>query len=93
MGEGVEEIGGGGEVAVLEAATAVVEVVQWGEVEVEEVPPVVDVAGATSVSGRRTSERFTLLSSRRKRTGWSPGSRPSKTTLPSSLFVRPSDLL
>lgn len=79
----VGEIEGGGEVPFLEAVTVAVEVV----------PPVVDVAGVTLVSGRRTSERFTLPSSRRKRTRWSPGSRPSKTTLPSSLFVCPFNLM
>ena len=66
-GEEVEETGGGGEAAVLEVAKVVVEVAQWAEV----VPPavaLVAVAGVTSVSGRRTSEQFILLDSRRKGT-------------------------
>ena len=61
VGEEAEEIGGGGEAAVLEAATVAV------EVEVAVVPPVValaDVAGVTSVSGRRTFQRFFPLSSK-----------------------------
>ena len=65
--EGVEETGVGGEAVLLEAATVAAEVAQWAEA----VPPVavpVDVVGATSVSGGRTSEQFTLLSSRQKRT-------------------------
>jgi hypothetical protein len=57
VAEEVEETGGGGEVALLEAATIAVEVVQWVEVA----PSWWDVAGVTSVSGRRTSEQFTLL--------------------------------
>jgi len=86
-GEEVEETGGGGEVAVLEAVTAAVEVAQWVEV----VPPavaLVGAAGVTSVSGRRTSKQFILLDSRRKGTGWSRGSRLTKTTHLNSLSVR-----
>lgn len=79
VAEEVEEIGGGGEAGVLEVAKAAVEV---------EVPPVADVAGATSVSGRRTFQQSTLSNSRRKGTEWSPSSRPRKTTRLSSLFVR-----
>ena len=93
--EVAEEIGEGGEAAVLEVATTVVEAPQWAEVA-EEAPVVValvDVAGATPVSGRRTSEQFTILGSRSRRTRSSPGSRLSPTTLPNSPFVRFSNLL
>lgn len=88
----VGEIGGGVEVAGLEVATVAAEVVQW----VEAVPLVavlVDVAGVTSASGSKTSKRFTLLSSRKKGTGWSPGSRLPKTTPPNTLFVCFSNLM
>ena len=104
----VEEAGTGGEgeVAVLEGAMAVAEVVvvgvkvavevdRWVEVAVVEAPFVggpVDVAGATSVSGRRAFGRFTILGSKKKGTGWSPGSRLPPTTTPSFLFVRFSNL-
>lgn len=85
------------EVEVEEAVMTAVEVAQWAEVAVEEVPlvvaPVVDVAGATSVSGRRTSLRFTIPGSGRKRTGWSPGLRLSPTTRPNTLFVRFPNLM
>lgn len=67
-GEEVEETGGGGEAAVLEAVTAAVGVAQWAEV----VPPAVALVaavGVTSVSGRRMSKQFILLDSRRKGTG------------------------
>lgn len=84
------------EVEVEEAVMTAV-VAQWAEVAVEEVPlvvaPVVDVAGATSVSGRRTSLRFTIPGSGRKRTGWSPGLRLSPTTRPNTLFVRFPNLM
>lgn len=85
------------EVEVEEAVMTAVEVAQWAEVAVEEVPlvvaPVVDVAGATSVSGRRTSLRFTIPGSGRKRTGWSPGLRLSPMTRPNTLFVRFPNLM
>ena len=66
VGEEVEETGGGGEAAVLEAATVAVEVAHSEVVPL--VVALVGVAGVTSVSGGRTSEQFTPLSSRRKRT-------------------------
>ena len=85
------------EVEVEEAVMTAVEVAQWAEVAVEEVPlvvaPVVDVAGATSVFGRRTSLRFTIPGSGRKRTGWSPGLRLSPMTRPNTLFVRFPNLM
>ena len=86
------------EVEVEEAVMTAVEVAQWvAEVAVEGVPlvvaPVVDVAGATSVSGRRTSLRFTIPGSGRKRTGWSPGLRLSPMTRPNTLFVRVPNLM
>lgn len=79
--------GAAGGVAVLEVATIAVEAAQWEEV-VHPAVVLVDAVGATSVSGRRTSERSTLLSARRKRTGWSPGSKLPKTRNLSSPFVR-----
>jgi hypothetical protein len=84
--EEMEEPGGGGEAALLEAATIAVEVVSL-------VVALVDVAGIDSVSGRRASQQFTLLSSRRKRTEWSRGSRLSETTHLNSLSVRLFDLI
>jgi hypothetical protein len=83
-------IGEGGGVVVLEPVTGAVEVAQWAEVGAVEGPLVVDpavVAGVTSGSGRRTSQRSTPLSSGRRRTGWSPGSRPQTTPRPNYLFV------
>ena len=66
VGEEAEETEGGEEAALLEAATVAVEVVHPEVVPL--VVVLVGVAGVTLVSGRRTSEQFTLLSSRRKRT-------------------------
>lgn len=90
VGVGVTGVGGEGEAEVLEAATALAEEVRWGEVQ--EVPPAVapvDVAEvATSASGKKTSQPFTLLSSRGKRTRLSPGSTLSKMTHPNYLSVR-----
>ena len=54
----VVEIGGGGEAAVLEAATVVV------EVEDPLAVALADVAGVTSASGGRTFQLFSPLSSR-----------------------------
>ena len=65
------EIGGGAEVAALEAAMVAVEVVRWGVVEVARV--VAAPAGAagvvTSGSGKRASQRSTPNSSGSSRTG------------------------
>ena len=78
-------------VAILGGAKVAVEVGRWVEVAVVEDPHVValvDVVGATLVSGKRAFERLMILGSRRKGTGWSPGSTLPKTTHPNSLFVR-----
>jgi hypothetical protein len=67
---------------------AAAEEVRWGEVEEDPLVASVDVAGVTLAYGRKTSQRFTPLSSRQRRTGWSLGSRPKKTTHLNYLFVR-----
>jgi len=69
-------IEGEGEVAVAAAVLGgpkvAVEVDRWVEVVAVEAPHVevlVDVAGVTLASGRRTFERFMILGSRKKGTG------------------------
>lgn len=83
-------------VAVMGGTKVGAEVDRWVEVvvvvEVPLVAAAVDVAGVTLVSGKRTFAPFMILASRRKGTGWSPGSTPPKTTRPSTLFVRFSNL-
>ena len=63
-------------------------VVQRAEVAVEGAFCVVDVAGVTSASGRRTSKQFAILSSSRKKTMRSTGSRPALTIRQNFPFVR-----
>lgn len=95
VGVELQETGGGGEAAVLEAAMVAAEEAPWGEVEEGTlVVASVDVAGVvTSGSGNRTSERFTPLNSRRRRMALSPSSTLKKITHPNSLFVRFFDLI
>lgn len=65
----VQGTGGEGEGAALVAAMVAAEGVRQKEVEDLLVAALVDVAGVvTSISGKRTSERFTPLSSRKRRT-------------------------
>jgi len=78
------ETGGGEEAVGLVGVKVAVEV---AVVEAPSVVAPVDVAGVTSVSGRKTFEQFTILGSRRKGTGWLPGSTLSPTTRPNTLFV------
>lgn len=78
--------GAGGGVAVL-AVTIAAEAAQWEEV-VHPGEVLADAVGAISASGRRTSQRSTLLNAKPKRTRWSPDSKLPKTSHPSFPFVR-----
>lgn len=92
VGVEVEETGEGGEGegAALGAAMVAVVGVRW--VEVEEDPLAVAevdvVEVVTLASGRRTSGRFTLLNSRRRRIKLSLGSTLKRAIRPNSLSVR-----